>query len=180
MKKLILTTILTICSVAYANKKQPDGDPTGPPPSVIDELDGIESPEDLLDKIKDAESKAEKAEEDLAKLTKDHEQALKVLKIRQEEINSLTNQLTELQKLADEQAETLNMGTGSLFKGWVYSPELKWIYTSPTIAPYSYSQNDGWLLYKVGSDPRLVYYYETKEWVELKKKKPDNDKNGRK
>ena len=55
-------------------------------------------------------------------------------------------------------------GPGSLFKGWVYSQELKWVYVSPSIVPYAFSQNDGWMLYEYGTHPRRVYYYTTKKW----------------
>jgi hypothetical protein len=178
MKKLLLLAIV-VCSYAHADKKQPEEAPLPPPPKAVDELNNNESPEDLLEKIKDVESRAKKTEEDFAKLGEDHEKTLKNLKDRKEDIAKLTDQITELQKLVAEQAESLELGPGSLFKGWVYSPELKWVYTSPTIAPYSYSQNHGWMLYKLGSDPRLVYYYNTKEWEELRKNAPGNDKGGR-
>ena len=60
--------------------------------------------------------------------------------------------------------DALDRGPGSLFKGWVYSPELKWVYVSPSIVPYAFSQTDGWLLYEYGTNPRRVYYYKTEKW----------------
>ena len=60
---------------------------------------------------------------------------------------------------------------GSLFDGWVYLPKSGWIYTSPKIYPYAFSQNDGWLKYELGTDPRRVFYFKEDAWKVLNKKK---------
>ena len=109
--------------------------------------------------------------DEVEKLKEDKSDLLDDLDTASKEIKSLVEERTDLIKDLDEVEDILDRGPGSLFRGWVYSPELKWVYVSPTIVPYSYSQDDGWMLYEYGTNPRRVYYYKTKEWKLL-----DNEK----
>ena len=117
--------------------------PPDPPPNVTNELEAGGEPVNLVDRIQELE-------EDLSDAS--------------EEIKSLVADRVEMIKHINMLEDILDEGPGSIFKGWVYSPELKWVYVSPTIVPYSYSQEDGWMLYEYGTNPRRVYYYKTKEW----------------
>ena len=67
--------------------------------------------------------------------------------------------------------EQVGKPVGSLFDGWVYSSKSGWIYTSPKIYPYAFSQNEGWLKYELGTDPRRVFYFKEDAWKVLNKKK---------
>ena len=146
---LLLGLILTISS--YADKKEDDNDtPPPPPPNVQDEVENNPSPEDLQEQIDDLKDENED-------LKKDLEAADRAIK-------SLVEQRSDLIEDIKEMGDILDHGPGSLFKGWVYSPELKWVYVSPSIVPYAFSQTDGWMLYEYGTNPRRIYYYNTKEW----------------
>ena len=137
-----------------SNKNENPNTPPPPPPNVTNEVDENEAPSDL---IKELEDEVKKLQEDKSDLLEDLETASR-------EIKSLLEERGDLRKTISELEDVLDRGPGSLFRGWVYSPELKWVYISPTIVPYSFSQNDGWMLYEYGTNPRRVYYYRTKKW----------------
>ena len=166
--------------------------PPPPPANVKDEVDENASPADLLKQIEELADDNDALVKDLdnhkafrevlikqrqelraevEKLKEDKSDLLDDLDTASKEIKSLVEERTDLIKDLDEVEDILDRGPGSLFRGWVYSPELKWVYVSPTIVPYSYSQDDGWMLYEYGTNPRRVYYYKTKEWKLL-----DNEK----
>lgn len=170
---------------ASSNEPGDPNAPPPPPPNVKDEVENNTSPSDLLKKIEELEDdkdalvkdldnhkavretlikqrqelrdEVEKLQDDKSDLLEDLDTASKEIKSLVEERKSLRNGLHELEDIIDK-------GPGSLFKGWVYSPELKWVYISPSIVPYAFSQNDGWMLYEYGTNPRRVYYYTTKNW----------------
>lgn len=57
---------------------------------------------------------------------------------------------------------------GAVFNGWVYDTgELKWTYISPSITPFIYNQDMGWLKYEPGTNPRVFYRYNDNSWIEL-------------
>jgi hypothetical protein len=64
----------------------------------------------------------------------------------------------------------LERSPGTPFRGWVWGQELEWVYSSPLIAPYYYSQDQGWFFYELGSTPRIIYKFKTKEWTTLNEK----------
>ena len=159
--------------------------PPPPPPNVKDEVENNTSPADLLKQIEELEEE----NDDLVKDLNNHKAFREVLiKQRQElrdevenlkedksdliddldaathEIKSLLQDRINLHQDMAQMEAVFDRGPGSLFKGWVYSQELKWVYVSPSIVPYAFSQNDGWMLYEYGTHPRRVYYYTTKKW----------------
>ncbi len=137
-----------------SNKNEDPNTPPSPPPNVTNEVDENEAPSDL---IKELEDEVKKLQEDKSDLLDDLETATG-------EIKSLLEERGDLRKTISELEGVLDRGPGSLFRGWVYSTELKWVYISPTIVPYAFSQNDGWMFYEYGTNPRRVYYYRTKKW----------------
>ena len=159
--------------------------PPPPPPNVKDEVENNTSPADLLKQIEELEEE----NDDLVKDLNNHKAFREVLiKQRQElrdevenlkedksdliddldaathEIKSLLQDRINLHQDMAQMEAVFDRGPGSLFKGWVYSQELKWVYVSPSIVPYAFSQNDGWMLYEYGTHPRRIYYYTTKKW----------------
>ena len=122
--------------------------PEPPPTTVINEVG--DPPEDLIEQIDNLKDENED-------LKKDLESASRAIK-------SLVEERTGLREELEDLVDILDRGPGSIFKGWVYSPKLKWVYVSPSIVPYAFSQTDGWMLYEYGTDPRRIYYYNTKEW----------------
>jgi len=151
---------------------EPREEPTPEPPSktIITEVENSTQPNELteLDEIK-AERKLLKEQKQaliaqVSELESDKKELKEDLEIASKQLQSFASERTEFRKTIRELGDVLDRGPGSLFRGWVYSPELKWVYISPTIVPYSFSQNDGWMLYEYGTNPRRVYYYKTKEW----------------
>tara|TARA_B110000444_G_C18813010_1_gene583640 strand:+ start:535 stop:1167 length:633 start_codon:yes stop_codon:yes gene_type:complete len=57
---------------------------------------------------------------------------------------------------------------GSIFNGWVYDPELGWIFISPTSMPYFYISDVGWVYYELGSSPRRFYFFDEDRWQVMK------------
>lgn len=135
-----------------------DPTPAPPPPAIIKEVD--DPPSGFLDKI-DAltketivmDAKIHELKEDLLAASRQLSVYSKERKELKEEIQSLRSQL--------------NTGPGSIFRGWVFSPQQQWVYVSPTTVPYAYSEEKGWMLYQYGTDPRRVYYFNTETWVLL-------------
>ena len=193
----ILTILLSLSlSVSiYADKKEDDNgtnDPPPPPPNVQNEVESNPSPEDLQEQIDDLKDENEDLKEARLSLIKQRSEVLKDLAETQKALDltaedysnvkkDLTAAVVEIKSLKavrrdlieelDEMDEILDKGPGSLFKGWVYSPELKWVYVSPSIVPYAFSQTDGWMLYEYGTNPRRVYYFKTQEWKILNNEK---------
>lgn len=125
-------------------------------PNLLSELKILrEDKQELLDRIKQLQSENADIKEDFDVATK--------------QIQALLTEKSELKHEIKELSNLMDKGPGSLFKGWVYSPELDWVYVSPTIVPYSYSQKNGWMLYQLGSNPRRVFYFETESWERLDK-----------
>ena len=189
MKKLlVLLSIIGLTFSAYADEKEDESGtknqekrssteneesaPPPPPTKVTNELEENDSPVDLLERIEELEDEVKKLQEDKSDLLDDLDSAT-------HEIKSLLEDRKELRSIMNQMEVALNRGPGSLFRGWVYSLELKWIYVSPTITPYAYSQNDGWMLYEYGTNPRRVYYYKTKEWRLLDNVDENESKNER-
>ena len=142
-----------------SNETKPENNnpptPEPPPVSVTNEVG--EGPEDLVERI--AELKAERAvlKADVAELLVDLSVASVQLQAYSDERKVLRQEIRDL-------TASIEAGSGTIFSGWVFSPELKWVYLSPTTIPYIFSQTDGWMLYEYGTNPRRVYYYKTKEW----------------
>jgi|TARA_R110000824_G_scaffold171135_3_gene348664 hypothetical protein len=193
-KLTLLLLYVALVTPSYADKKEDEGGDAPPPPptNAKDEVENNPSPEDLLKEIEDlkAENNLLKdvrstlitqrkeilreltdTQEALKGTTEDYSNVKKGLGAAYAQINSLKEERSDLIKDLDEMDTILDRGPGSIFKGWVYSPKLKWMYVSPSIVPYAFSQDDGWVLYEYGTDPRRVYYYNTKEWKLL-----DNEK----
>lgn len=187
MKTQIKQTLLILLSVSILNGQRSPADdntkPSLPPIDFVDEVENSEGPEVIeeLEKVK-------KEKDDLAKIIVDKKENEGKLLKRIEELRvskeSLEKNLEAASDLIDElnkekkqlksnisalQTE-LDKPVGSLFDGWVYLPKSGWIYTSPKIYPYAFSQNDGWLKYELGTDPRRVFYFKQDEWRLLKKK----------
>jgi hypothetical protein len=125
-------------------------------PNLLNELKTLrEDKQELLARVKQLQSEKADIKEDFDVATK--------------QIQEFIAERSELRSSVKELRDTINKGPGSLFKGWVYSQELDWVYVSPTIVPYSYSQKNGWMLYQYGSNPRRVFYFETESWERLDK-----------
>lgn len=151
---------------------EPKEEPTPEPPSktIITEVENSPQPNELteLDEIK-AERKLLREQKQalivqVSELESDKKELKEDLETASKQLQSFATERTEFRKTIRDLEDVLDRGPGSLFRGWVYSPELKWVYISPTIVPYSFSQNDGWMLYEYGTNPRRVYYYKTKKW----------------
>ena len=147
-------------------KRAPDSNetniPADPPNSIKNEVG--DAPEDFASKI----SKLEKEEKELkAKV----EELQEDLSTASKQLETYSNERKELKEEISKLKSKINAGPGSIIKGWVFSPELKWIYLSPSTMPYAYSQDDGWMMYEYGTNPRRVYYFKTKEWKILKNEK---------
>lgn len=172
--KIVIALLSLGLSVSiYADKKEDDNGtnaPPPPPPNVKGEVENNPSPEDLQEQIDDLKDENEDLKKALDLTAEDYSNVKKDLTAAVVEIKSLKAVRRDLIEELDEMGEILDKGPGSLFKGWVYSPELNWVYVSPSIVPYSFSQTDGWMLYEYGTDPRRVYYYNTKEWKILNEK----------
>jgi hypothetical protein len=136
--------------------------PSEPPNSIKNEVG--EAPEDFSSKI----SALEKEKEDLEANVKELEEDLSVASGL---LESYSEDRRELRKEINELKDKISDGPGSIIKGWAFSPELKWIYLSPSTMPYVYSQDEGWMMYEYGTNPRRVYYFKTKEWKILKNEK---------
>ena len=183
----IFLLCVSLVTPSYADEKEGEGGNAPPPPptSVKDEVENDPSPEDLLVEIEDLKTEndllkdvrstlvAQKkailkdladAQEALGDTVEDYGNVKKDLNAAVAQIKLLKEERSDLIKDLDEVEVILDRGPGSLFKGWVYSPKLKWMYVSPSIVPYAFSQDDGWVLYEYGTNPRRVYYYKTKEW----------------
>jgi hypothetical protein len=123
-------------------------------PNLLNELKTLrEDKQELLARVKQLQSEKADIKEDFDVATK--------------QIQEFIAERSELRSSVKELRDTINKGPGSLFKGWVYSQELGWVYVSPTIVPYSYSQKNGWMMYQYGSNPRRVFYFETESWERL-------------
>ena len=113
-------------------------------------------------------SKLEKEEKELKAKVKELQEDLSTAS---KQLETYSNERKELKEEISKLKSKINAGPGSIIKGWVFSPELKWIYLSPSTMPYAYSQDDGWMMYEYGTNPRRVYYFKTKEWKILKNEK---------
>lgn len=123
-------------------------------PNLLNELKTLrEDKQELLARVKQLQSEKADIKEDFNVATK--------------QIQEFIAERSELRSSVKELRDTINKGPGSLFNGWVYSQELGWVYVSPTIVPYSYSQKNGWMMYQYGSNPRRVFYFETESWERL-------------
>ena len=131
-----------------ASESNETNSPAEPPNSVKNEVG--EPPEDPSAKISELEEEVDDLKEDLSFASKQIEAYLEEREQLREEIDDLKSKI--------------DAGPGSIIKGWVFSPELKWIYLSPSTMPYAYSQDEGWMMYEYGTNPRRVYFYKTKEW----------------
>ena len=101
-------------------------------PNLLNELKTLrEDKQELLARVKQLQSEKADIKEDFDVATK--------------QIQECIAERSELRSSVKELRDTINKGPGSLFKGWVYSQELDWVYVSPTIVPYSYSQKNGWM-----------------------------------
>jgi hypothetical protein len=149
-----------------AGKKAPESNetntPDGPPNSIKNEVG--EAPEDFSSRI----SELEKEKGDLAIKVKELEEDLSVASGI---LESYAEDRKELREEINELKSKIDIGPGSIIKGWAFSPELKWIYLSPSTMPYVYSQDEGWMMYEYGTNPRRVYYFKTKEWKILQNEK---------
>ena len=106
--------------------------------------------QNLLDQINDLTKDNSELNANLVSASKELQNLLN-------ETDRLNDELTHLEKLIEH-------GPGSIFKGWVYTTELNWVYVSPRITPYAFSQKDGWMKYEYGTDPRRVFYFDTDTW----------------
>ena len=173
--------------------------PPPPPPDAKDEVENNTSPADLLERIEELEDdkdalvkdldnhkaireslikQRQELRDDVENLKDDKSDLIDDLDAATHEIKSLLQDRINLHQAMAQMEAVFERGPGSLFKGWVYSQELKWVYVSPSIVPYAFSQDAGWMLYEHGTYPRRVYYYTTKKWELLdneteKKKKND-------
>jgi hypothetical protein len=145
-----------------ASESNETSPPSEPPNSVKNEVG--EPPEDFSNRI----SVLEKEKGDLEAKVKELEEDLSTAS---ELLESYSEDRRELRKEINELKDKISDGPGSIIKGWAFSPELKWIYLSPSTMPYVYSQDEGWMMYEYGTNPRRVYYFKTKEWKILKNEK---------
>ena len=145
-------------------------------PEVIEELEKVKKEkEDLVKRIADKEENEGKLLKRIDELKNSKELLEKNLESAGVLIENLGKEKKELKSEISDLKEQVGKPVGSLFDGWVYSSKSGWIYTSPKIYPYAFSQNDGWLKYELGTDPRRVFYFKEDAWKVLNKQK--NNKN---
>lgn len=141
-------------------------------PEVIEELEKVKKEKDDLAKIiVDKEENEGKLLKRIEELRVSKESLEKNLEAASDLIDELNKEKKQLKSNISDLQTELDKPVGSLFDGWVYIPTTGWIYTSPKIYPYAFSQNDGWLKYELGTDPRRVFYFKEDTWKVLNKKK---------
>ena len=139
---------------------------------IIEELEKVKKEkEDLVKRIADKEENEGKLLKRIDELKNSKELLEKNLESAGVLIENLGKEKKELKSEISDLKEQVGKPVGSLFDGWVYLPKSGWIYTSPKIYPYAFSQNDGWLKYELGTDPRRVFYFKEDAWKVLNKKK---------
>ena len=99
----------------------------------------------------------------LEKITNERNNLFSELQSKNNTISSLNKTNNELQ-IANEALSSTATNVGSIFNGWVYDPNLGWIYVSPSTMPYFYVTDVGWVYYEQGSTPRKFYYFNSSEW----------------
>jgi hypothetical protein len=154
----------------------PQPTPNPPTTTIIREVENSVQP-DLLKELEDVRAERKLLREqkqalldEVKNLQSDKADLKDDLELVSKEIQNLLEERSQNRTTIRALHDVIDEGPGSLFKGWVYSPELEWVYVSPTIVPYSYSQKDGWMIYQYGTDPRRVYYFNTKTWELLDEK----------
>jgi uncharacterized phage infection (PIP) family protein YhgE len=81
------------------------------------------------------------------------------------ELASVRESYNSLNELYTSLLNTNTSANNCMFAGWMYSPDLGWVYVSPQTAPYFYSNEHGWIYHEPGSSPIRYYYFDAKEWV---------------
>ena len=136
--------------------------PLPPPTIVTNEVQG--DPDDLIKQIADLE-------EERADLRKELADVLTDLSVASVQLQAYSDERTQFMEEIKTLNDQISDGPGTIFNGWVFSPELKWVYLSPVTIPYIFSQSDGWMIYEYGTNPRRVYYFKTQEWKILNNEK---------
>ena len=127
-------------------------------PEVIEELEKVKKEkEDLVKRIADKEENEGKLLKRIDELKNSKELLEKNLESAGVLIENLGKEKKELKSEISDLKDKVGKPVGSLFDGWVYSSKSVDLY-SPKIYPYAFSQNDGWLKYELGPDPRRVFY----------------------
>ena len=145
---------------------EPDVRPDEPPTSYVDEVEKAPPPVDL-EELKSLQQDKELLLAELEAIREERDALKDNFKTANRLVETLQEEKRELKLAVEELEEKSNKQPGSLFSGWVYTAEMDWIYTSPTIYPYAFSQHEGWLKYEISTNPRRVYYFRTNKWVML-------------
>ena len=78
-------------------------------------------------------------------------------------VSVLSNSNSELTDVVNSLSSQVD-NVGSVFNGWVYSPDFGWAFMSPNSMPYFYISEVGWVYYELGSSPRRFYFFEEERW----------------
>jgi hypothetical protein len=193
MKTQIKQLILILVTASILNGQKPSVDdntkPALPPADFIGEVENSGEPEvieelgrvrkekdDLIKRIADKEENEGKLLKRIDELKNSKDSLERNLKTSSDLITELNKEKKQLKTNISALQVELDKPVGSLFAGWVYTPDSSWIYTSPKIYPYAFSQNDGWLKYELGTSPRRVFYFKQDEWRLLEGKITKNKK----
>ena len=104
---------------------------------------------------------------ELTSVTEERNRLFSKLQDANNHVSSLSESNTELTVMVESLSSKADK-VGSIFNGWVYDPDLGWIFVSPTSMPYFYISDVGWVYYEVGSSPRRFYFFEEDRWQDMK------------
>lgn len=135
-----------------------DTNKTAPEPVPKSIVNQLKTPDDLPD-VSSLQQQIQDKDEEILSLKQQ-------LKNQKNDIDKHVDAISRLERQVDilEKRKPVTM-----FDGWVWDPqELGWTYVNPSIVPYIYTQDKGWMKYESGTKPRLFYVYRDKVWIELK------------
>ena len=188
MKIKLLLSLLTLSATAAAddNRSRPGPPKTnmmqamsnaGSPPSwgdttllkqMVDDL--LKEKEQLKHNLEQAEGRLTKAIDEIRDLKEANTRSENDLVTLSDMIRNNNDTMQRLRQERDDFRRVVEY-PGSMFKGWVFSEEFGWVFTSPTTAPYAFlAENNEWVCYELGTgivDGRLIFKFRTNEWVDL-------------
>jgi hypothetical protein len=177
-------------SIPTQNKPTITGSPPKPSTSLTDELDNnklidykklseelqaenatlnqtnknlVSSNQELLSENSKLKSEISTSSNTLVSVKEERSRLFSKLQDVTNRASALSESNIELTAMVDSLSSKSD-NIGSIFNGWVYDPELGWIFISPTSMPYFYISDVGWVYYELGSSPRRFYFFDEDRW----------------
>ena len=118
----------------------------------------------LQGEVKSLNGKVTELEKQVASLTSDNEGLKGQVKNLREENQNISYELTVT---TEHLEKAIHAAETPFINGWVYDPELGWLFTDADHFPLVYTHRDEtWHYYELGSsNPRYFFNYKTQEWV---------------